>query len=190
MLVHLKDLATDGSTAEVGGGVLDFERIVRTALLAGVKHLFVEQDSSADPLASIGTSFRFLERLPADVRPRSRLSCWMRHRGAHGLTGPRASGPLIMSADPGGPTLRRRATTAEFTPPLVARSQQRNCFTARTPHFRRHRTAAATSRRRRAGPGWRRRRPRLSSGRSSSRCWRGPPRPATLASVRSAPRRC
>ncbi|MPZ33010.1 MAG: TIM barrel protein [Rhodospirillales bacterium] len=70
LLVHLKDLAADGSTAEVGRGVLDFERIVRTALLAGVKHLFVEQDSSADPLASIGTSFRFLERLPADVKPR------------------------------------------------------------------------------------------------------------------------
>ena len=71
VLVHLKDLASDGSTAEVGGGVLDFERIVRTALLAGVKHLFVEQDTSADPLASIGTSLRFLERLPADVRPQS-----------------------------------------------------------------------------------------------------------------------
>ena len=72
LLVHLKDLASDGSTAEVGGGVLDFDRIVRTALLAGVKHLFVEQDTSADPLASIGASLRFLERLPADVRPQSR----------------------------------------------------------------------------------------------------------------------
>jgi sugar phosphate isomerase/epimerase len=72
LLVHLKDLASDGSTAEVGGGVLDFERIIRAALLAGVKHLFVEQDTSADPLASIGTSLRFLERLPADVRPQSR----------------------------------------------------------------------------------------------------------------------
>ena len=72
-LVHLKDLASDGSTAEVGGGVLDFDRIIRAALLAGAKHLFVEQDTSADPLASIGASLRFLERLPADVRPRSRL---------------------------------------------------------------------------------------------------------------------
>ena len=73
LLVHLKDLATDGSTAEVGGGVLDFERIIRAALLAGVKHLFVEQDISADPLASIRASLRFLERLPAGVRPQSRL---------------------------------------------------------------------------------------------------------------------
>jgi len=72
-LVHLKDLAADGSTAELGSGVLDTERIIRAALLAGVKHLFVEQDSSADPLGSIRTSFRFLERLPADVRPQSRI---------------------------------------------------------------------------------------------------------------------
>ena len=73
LLVHLKGLASDGSTVEVGAGVLDFERIVRTALLAGVRHLFVEQDTSADPLASIGVSLRFLEQLPVDVRPRSRF---------------------------------------------------------------------------------------------------------------------
>ena len=73
LLVHLKDLASDGSTVEAGAGVLDFERIIRTALLADVRHLFVEQDTSADPIASVGVSLRFLERLPADVRPRSRL---------------------------------------------------------------------------------------------------------------------
>jgi sugar phosphate isomerase/epimerase len=69
VLVHLKDLAADGSTAEVGSGLLDMERVVRAALVAGARHLFVEQDSSTDALASIGASFRFLERLPADVRP-------------------------------------------------------------------------------------------------------------------------
>ena len=69
VLVHLKDLAADGSTVEMGSGVLDMERIVRAALVAGARHLFVEQDSSKDPLASIVASFRFLERLPADVRP-------------------------------------------------------------------------------------------------------------------------
>jgi sugar phosphate isomerase/epimerase len=72
-LVHLKDLGTDGSTVEAGSGVLPMERIVRTALSAGVRHLFVEQDSSADPLASIASSFRFLEQLPADIRPRSKI---------------------------------------------------------------------------------------------------------------------
>jgi sugar phosphate isomerase/epimerase len=71
-LVHLKDLAADGSTAELGQGVLDIGRIIRTALLAGAKHLFVEQDESADPLGSVHTSFQFLERLPPDVRPQSR----------------------------------------------------------------------------------------------------------------------
>lgn len=71
LLVHLKDLASDGSTVEVGSGLLDFERIVRTALHIGVKHLFVEQDTSANPLASIAASLRFLERLSADARPQS-----------------------------------------------------------------------------------------------------------------------
>ena len=73
VLMHLKDLGPDGSTVELGRGVLEMERIIRAALLAGVKHLFVEQDDSADPIASMGTSYRFLQRLPADVRPRSRL---------------------------------------------------------------------------------------------------------------------
>ena len=69
LLVHLKDLASDGSTVEVGAGVLPMEQIVRTALLAGARHLFVEQDTAVDSLASIGLSFRFLQQLPSDVRP-------------------------------------------------------------------------------------------------------------------------
>jgi sugar phosphate isomerase/epimerase len=68
-LMHLKDLGPDGSTVELGRGVLEMERIIRAALAAGVKHLFVEQDDSANPLASIATSYRFLQRLPAEVRP-------------------------------------------------------------------------------------------------------------------------
>jgi len=69
-LVHLKDLGRSGATVELGAGVLALEPIVRTALAIGTKHLFVEQDDSADPLKSIGISRRFLEGLPADVRPR------------------------------------------------------------------------------------------------------------------------
>ena len=69
-LVHLKDLGRDGATIELGAGVLAMEQIVRAALAIGTKHLFVEQDDSADPLRSITTSLRFLEGLPADVRPR------------------------------------------------------------------------------------------------------------------------
>lgn len=72
VLVHLKDLGADGSTVEVGNGVLPMEEIVRTALRGGVRHLFVEQDDSGDPLASVDSSLRFLERLPVDVRPQPR----------------------------------------------------------------------------------------------------------------------
>lgn len=69
-LVHLKDLGQSGATVELGEGVLAMEQIVRAALAIGTTHLFVEQDDSADPLRSIGISLRFLEGLPADVRPR------------------------------------------------------------------------------------------------------------------------
>ena len=69
-LLHLTDLGRNGEPVELGAGVLALEPIVRTALAIGTKHLFVEQDDSADPLESIGTSLRFLEGLPADVRPR------------------------------------------------------------------------------------------------------------------------
>ncbi len=72
-LVHLKDLARDGSTTELGAGVLDIEQIIRSALSAGAKHLFVEQDTSPDPLRSIATSLRFLEGLPPDMRPRPKV---------------------------------------------------------------------------------------------------------------------
>lgn len=71
-LVHLKDLGADGETAELGAGILPMERIVRTALSAGARHLFVEQDTSADPLRSIATSWRFLEALPTGARPPQR----------------------------------------------------------------------------------------------------------------------
>jgi sugar phosphate isomerase/epimerase len=69
-LVHLKDLGRNGATVELGAGTLALEQILRTALRIGAKHLFVEQDDSADPLKSIGTSLRFLEGLAPDVRPR------------------------------------------------------------------------------------------------------------------------
>ncbi|MDP2378507.1 sugar phosphate isomerase/epimerase [Reyranella sp.] len=69
-LLHLKDLGQNGATVELGAGVLAMEPIVRAALAIGTKHMFVEQDDSADPMRSIGISLKFLEGLPADVRPR------------------------------------------------------------------------------------------------------------------------
>jgi sugar phosphate isomerase/epimerase len=70
-LVHLKDMAADGSITELDAGVLALEQIIRSALSAGVKHFFVEQDDPHDPLHSIGVSLQFLRRLPPDVRPQS-----------------------------------------------------------------------------------------------------------------------
>lgn len=63
-LVHLKDLGADGATVELGAGVLPMERVVRAALASGAQHLFVEQDDSLDPPASIAVSWRYLARLP------------------------------------------------------------------------------------------------------------------------------
>ena len=68
-LVHLKDMARDGATVELGAGVLPMERIVRAALSAGAKHLFVEQDVSADALRSISISLQFLAALPPGAKP-------------------------------------------------------------------------------------------------------------------------
>lgn len=62
-LLHLKDMARDGSITEVGKGVVDFKRILSHATLAGVVYYFVEHDHPAYPLQSIGESLRYLQRL-------------------------------------------------------------------------------------------------------------------------------
>ena len=61
-LVHLKDMAKDGSFTEIGNGILNFGEIIVAALAGGVRHFFVEQDYSKDPLESIKTSIRYLQR--------------------------------------------------------------------------------------------------------------------------------
>jgi sugar phosphate isomerase/epimerase len=62
-LIHLKDMAADGSFTEIGRGTIDFDRIIDAALQCGVRHFFVEQDVSPDPLRSIEASIGFLRRL-------------------------------------------------------------------------------------------------------------------------------
>lgn len=52
-LWHLKDMAADGSIADVGDGVIDFQRIFRAARQAGLQHGFIEHDNTANPLATI-----------------------------------------------------------------------------------------------------------------------------------------
>jgi len=74
-LLHLKDkkegtpqtyraitLPPD-SFQPVGNGVLDFAEILQAAEEAGVQHVFVEQDSSDDPLADIKRSSQYLRNL-------------------------------------------------------------------------------------------------------------------------------
>ncbi|GMA59778.1 sugar phosphate isomerase/epimerase [Alicyclobacillus fastidiosus] len=62
-LLHMKDASKDdGSFAEVGQGVLDWEKIIPSAKDAGVKWYIVEQDvCKGDPLESIQTSLAFLK---------------------------------------------------------------------------------------------------------------------------------
>jgi sugar phosphate isomerase/epimerase len=74
-LVHLKDMAKDGSTTELGRGTIDFASILEAARQSGVRHVLVEQDVSTDPLRSIETSIAFLRNQPylsrGFIRPRT-----------------------------------------------------------------------------------------------------------------------
>jgi sugar phosphate isomerase/epimerase len=62
-LIHLKDMARDGTITELGQGTIDFRRILAHADLAGIVQCFVEHDDPADPLRSIETSLRYLRQL-------------------------------------------------------------------------------------------------------------------------------
>lgn len=62
-LLHLKDMARDGTITDVGSGVVDFKRVLSYSNLAGVAHCFVEHDHPAHPLQSIETSLRYLQQL-------------------------------------------------------------------------------------------------------------------------------
>jgi sugar phosphate isomerase/epimerase len=61
-LVHLKDMAKDGSTTELGNGTIDFAEIIDASLQSGVRHFFVEQDYSPDPMRSIAASIAYLRQ--------------------------------------------------------------------------------------------------------------------------------
>lgn len=66
-LLHCKDIGPDPGYAmvDVGAGTLDWRRLARLARRAGVRHLFVEHDTPADPLASVRRSFAALARATA-----------------------------------------------------------------------------------------------------------------------------
>jgi sugar phosphate isomerase/epimerase len=63
--LHLKDM--EGNPARgitsVGGGVIDFKKVLAAAAHAGVSHYFVEEDAPANSLEAIRTSYQYLKQL-------------------------------------------------------------------------------------------------------------------------------
>ncbi len=59
-MIHVKDRAADGSIANVGSGVLDWDRIFRAAEHDMANYLIVEHDFPIDLVADLTASFRFL----------------------------------------------------------------------------------------------------------------------------------
>jgi sugar phosphate isomerase/epimerase len=74
-LVHVKDRAPgtpthydiatvpDSTYRELGSGDLPLPQILDAAVEAGARHFFVEQDFSADPVASLRQSYAYLRRI-------------------------------------------------------------------------------------------------------------------------------
>jgi sugar phosphate isomerase/epimerase len=62
-LVHVKDMAADGSMTDVGRGVIGWAELLSAAKAAGVRHFLVEHDDPKDPLAFARTSFKYLSTL-------------------------------------------------------------------------------------------------------------------------------
>jgi sugar phosphate isomerase/epimerase len=62
-LVHVKDMAPDGSMVDVGAGTIDFASLFALSDGAGIQHYFVEHDDPAAPFESIAASYRFLRDL-------------------------------------------------------------------------------------------------------------------------------
>jgi sugar phosphate isomerase/epimerase len=63
-LLHIKDMGTDGSFAEIGNGTMDWEEIFAAAEANGVKHYIVEQDTCpGDSLDSVKLSIDNLKKM-------------------------------------------------------------------------------------------------------------------------------
>jgi sugar phosphate isomerase/epimerase len=61
--LHVKDMAEDGSFADVGTGRLDFPAIFAHAERGGVQQWLVEHDAPTDPWVSAQTSYRSLAEM-------------------------------------------------------------------------------------------------------------------------------
>jgi sugar phosphate isomerase/epimerase len=63
-LWHVKDIdARLHQPVPLGEGIIDFRPIFAHAQTAGMKHYYVEHDFPVDPMGSIATSLRYLERI-------------------------------------------------------------------------------------------------------------------------------
>lgn len=57
-MCHIKDRNANGDMVYVGDGILDFNAILDKANVAGLKHFFVENDTPADEVEMMKTSFK------------------------------------------------------------------------------------------------------------------------------------
>jgi hypothetical protein len=48
---------------DVGKGIIPWKTVIEKGKAEGVKHIFVEHDQPADPMASIRNSYRYLSTL-------------------------------------------------------------------------------------------------------------------------------
>ncbi len=62
-MVHVKDMASDGSMVDVGAGEIDFAKIFAQSGQAGIQHYFVEHDNPSSPFGSIRASYDYLREL-------------------------------------------------------------------------------------------------------------------------------
>lgn len=62
-LVHVKDMARDGTMTDVGRGTIDFRAIFAESERAGIEHYFVEHDQPSAPLETARVSYEYLRRL-------------------------------------------------------------------------------------------------------------------------------
>ena len=62
---HVKDVLADGTFVDPGTGTVDFPRAFSEASTAGLRHYFVEHDTTSDPLATARAGFAYLKTLTA-----------------------------------------------------------------------------------------------------------------------------
>jgi sugar phosphate isomerase/epimerase len=62
-MLHLKDMATDGSMTTVGTGKIDWKPIFAASGKAGVRHYFAELDDPLNPISFARASYDFLREI-------------------------------------------------------------------------------------------------------------------------------